>query len=601
MRSHGHVPISLALDQPMTLDDASAATLHAGRDDAASDHEKRGAVFTRREVVEFILDLVGYTADRDLAGTRLLEPAAGHGHFLIPAVERLVVADRAHGGDPRSLVERLGAAIVAVEVHDDSAEAACAAIRATLRRLDVADPAAAALARRWVVRGDFLLLDQPSTFTHAVGNPPYVRQEQIPDELLAAYRTRYATMYDRADLYVPFFERALSLLAPGGQLGFICTDRWMKNRYGGPLRALVAQRFLLRTLVDLTGTSAFHDEVATYPAITVIERPAGSAHGVETRVAIRPAIHGPTLRALAEAITAPVMPQGAAVVSMAGVVRGSEPWVVHLPDRLALVRRLEAGLPTLEEAGCRIGIGVATGADSVFIQPFGTLDVEPERKIRLVRTCDIAHGEVDWQGMGVLNPFELDGRLAELGRYPRFAAYLRRHEARLRARHVARRHDAGWYRTIDRIDPGLAATPKLLVPDIKGDAHIVFEPGRFYPHHNLYWITASDWDLRALEAVLMSGIARLFVATYSTTMRGGWLRFQAQFLRRIRVPPWESVPVALRRSLRAAAVRRDMASAADATARLYGLSPAERTLLNATLANQSHIPVPTALPALQAV
>lgn len=164
----------------MTLDDASAAILHAGCGGAASDCEKRGAVFTRREVIEFILDLVGYTADRDLARTRLLEPAAGRGDFLIPAIERLVAAARAHGGNPRSLVKRLGSAIVAVEVHDDSAAVARTAVTATLRRFDVAISAAAALARRWVVRGDFLLLDHPTTFSYAVGNPPHVRQFRSP-------------------------------------------------------------------------------------------------------------------------------------------------------------------------------------------------------------------------------------------------------------------------------------------------------------------------------------------------------------------------------------------------------------------------------------
>ena len=35
--------------------------------------------------------------------------------------------------------------------------------------------------------------------------------------------------------------RSLGLLATGGQLSFICADRWMKNRYGGPLRAMVAK------------------------------------------------------------------------------------------------------------------------------------------------------------------------------------------------------------------------------------------------------------------------------------------------------------------------------------------------------------------------
>src|SRR5690349_9561588 len=49
--------------------------------------------------------------------------------------------------------------------------------------------------------------------------------------------------------------------------------------------------------------------------------------------------------------------------------------------QLNLVRRLEAAYPTLEEAGCKVGIGVATGADQVFIAPFDKLDVEPDRKL----------------------------------------------------------------------------------------------------------------------------------------------------------------------------------------------------------------------------
>lgn len=42
---------------------------------AASGHEDRGAVFTRREVVDFILDLIGYRSDRPLSRYRLLDAA----------------------------------------------------------------------------------------------------------------------------------------------------------------------------------------------------------------------------------------------------------------------------------------------------------------------------------------------------------------------------------------------------------------------------------------------------------------------------------------------------------------------------------------------
>ncbi len=92
---------------------------------------------------------------------------------------------------------------------------------------------AATLSDRWLHHGDFLLAELPGTFDAVVGNPPYVRQELIPGVLLSEYRSRYATMYDRADLYIPFIERSLCSLVKRGALGFICADRWMKNRYGG--------------------------------------------------------------------------------------------------------------------------------------------------------------------------------------------------------------------------------------------------------------------------------------------------------------------------------------------------------------------------------
>ena len=45
-----------------------------------------------------------------------------------------------------------------------------------------------------------------------------------------------------ADLYVYFYELGLNLLKPGGRLGFIVTNKWMKAGYGEPLRSSTANR-----------------------------------------------------------------------------------------------------------------------------------------------------------------------------------------------------------------------------------------------------------------------------------------------------------------------------------------------------------------------
>ena len=326
----------------------------------------------------------------------------------------------------------------------------------------------------------------------------------------------------------------------------------------------------------MVDTPAFHSEVIAYPAITIISREKPGA----TRIAHRPSIDHATLAALAEALRAKSLPKkGKTVRELAHVTNGAEPWLLESSDQMALIRRLEKQFPTLEQAACKIGIGVATGADNAFIGDFNALDVEPDRKLPLVTTRDILSGEVQWRGQGVINPFADGGGLVDLRDYPRLHRYLQARKDVIAGRHCAQKTPSNWFRTIDRIFPPLTEKPKLLIPDIKGKAHIVFERGELYPHHNLYYVTSEAWDLRALQAVLLSGIARLFVATYSTKMRGGYLRFQAQYLRRIRIPYWHDVPEALQQELIDAAKRRDLQACTRAAFKLYGLSHEERSAL----------------------
>ena len=543
---------------------------------SASGFEQRGAIYTRREVVEFILDLAGYTSDRPLYRYRLLEPSFGDGDFLHVIIERLLKSWQQ--SDSRGdLFAALAPCIRGVELNHLSFRSTRSKIIAWLEESGIAADKVERLAESWLVQGDFLLTALPDSFDFVVGNPPYVRQELIPDILIAEYRARYRTVFDRADIYIPFIERSLTLLTPGGTLGFICADRWMKNRYGGPLRQLVAEGYHLNAYVDMTDTPAFHADVIAYPAITIItkEKPG------KTRIARRPTIEKTVLDALAQQIrdeTTP--PPGGSVFEMTDVAAGAQPWILASPNKLTLIRRLERDFPTIEQAGCKVGIGVATGADKAFIGPMNELDVEDDRKLPLAMTRDIDSGQVKWRGLGIINPFADGAGLVDLNDYPRLKKYLEKRRDQIAKRHVARKNPANWYRTIDRIYPALAAKPKLLIPDIKGDAHIVYEDGLLYPHHNLYFIVSDEWDLRVLRAVLCSGIARMFISIYATRMRGGYLRFQAQYLRRIRLPLWQDVSVSLKTTLAEAAARNDADACNNAVEKLYGLSQDERATID---------------------
>lgn len=542
---------------------------------STSDSKERGAIYTRQEVVEFILNIAGYTSDRPLHKLRLLEPCFGEGDFLLPAIERLLESWKKACKD-ENILRSLSQSVRGIELHQDTFESTSEKVFLLLLKYEIKEDTAHRLLDKWMFQGDFLLYDAPHRFNYVVGNPPYVRQEKIPDLLVAEYRRRFTTLYDRADLYVPFIEHSLKLLTNGGALSFICSDRWMKNKYGGPLRAMISDNYHLKAYIDMVDTDAFKSDVIAYPAITVIshEKPGN------TRVTYKPEINQKALSALSERFLLKELPETEdKIKEVAGIVSGVNPWILESTEQLATMRRIESKFPILEETGCKVGIGVATGADKAFIGPLHELDVEHDRKLPLVRTHDILNGKVEWRGDGIINPFNKDGGLVRLNDYPKLKAYLESNREQIARRHIALKSPTRWYRTIDRIYPELAEQEKLLIPDIKGDAHIVYEPGKLYPHHNLYYIIASDWDLLALQTVLASGIARLFVSTYSTKIRGGYFRFQAQYLRRIRIPYWKDVPPYLRKRLRQASLSGDASIGNEAVCELYGFNKNERAAL----------------------
>src|SRR2546421_8161604 len=78
--------------------------------------EMRGAIYTRNEVVDFILDLIGYTPDKPLYRLPLLEPSFGNGDFLVPVIERLLQSYRKHSANPQDITDLLPA-IRAIELH----------------------------------------------------------------------------------------------------------------------------------------------------------------------------------------------------------------------------------------------------------------------------------------------------------------------------------------------------------------------------------------------------------------------------------------------------------------------------------------------------
>jgi len=103
-----------------------------------------------------------------------------------------------------------------------------------------------------------------------VGNPPYVRQETL-GEFKGYFEEKYRVYHGIADLYVYFFEMGHQLLRPGGDFGFISSNKFMRSNYGKPLREFLRDGIHIKEIVDFGELPVF-PEAATFPAIYLTQK-----------------------------------------------------------------------------------------------------------------------------------------------------------------------------------------------------------------------------------------------------------------------------------------------------------------------------------------
>ena len=471
---------------------------------------EHGTVFTKPEVVDFMLDLAGLKSPEDYLSKKCLDPSVGEGAFILGLTKRIL---NSFGGDrhkvARDLIARALANISVAEIDSSKLKAFKERMRTIITKCD---PTLAGLENCVTIfPGDYLLLDT-GRFDVVVGNPPYVRYDNIPALSAERYRMSFSCFRERCDLYVAFIEKALKALRPGGSLVYICADRWLTNSYGDRLRKLIARNFHFADLIKIEGFSPFNEKVVAYPSIfRIVNAKPGGTRLLNARKISELAISSP--------------PDKAKNVSLD-------------ENGNFLISEDRKDFVTIEDQGFTIGIGVATGADDVLIVKKAEVTIEDDVLVPLITRKDTIGDRIVWKDRYVINPyFGETTRLIDLDGHPLLAHYLEGHRTRLSNRHVAKRNPDNWYRTIDRITPSLVRKPKLLIPDISSQNAMILDPGQYYPHHNFYYIIgASIEDLAVLRALLSSAFIRRQVAEKGVLMNGGTLRWQAQTLRKLKLP-----------------------------------------------------------------
>lgn len=178
----------------------------------------------------------------------------------------------------------------------------------------------------------------------------------------------------------------------------------------------------------------------------------------------------------------------------------------------------------------------------------------------------------NWSGRHLLNPYTPAGTLIDLNLYPKAKAYLESCRPVLENRHIVK-NNRPWYSLIDKVKHGLTTRSKILLPDISANRMIFVDKGRFYPAHNIYYVTGAPIEeLKILAAMLMSDFTRRQINGISNKMNGGMARWQSQAINRLKLPPIHGICHEMKQELIAAYDRQDIESINSTTHKIISMA-----------------------------
>lgn len=401
-------------------------------------------------------------------------------------------------------------------------------------------------------------------FDILIGNPPYVRQEELkgitvigsdgkPRTLKDALKGQYECYTGTADLYVYFFERSLQLLRTGGVLSFITSNKYFRAAYGERLRAYLTYATRQQVVLDFGDAPVFTS--IAYPAILVTQKtkhlemeqlptsrgPTGVLHpgklppkDWQSRVLTwKP---GPLLDFFPElfAMQADALPQ-----------RDLKPdgWRLESPAKLRLLERIRRSRTPLRNfVGCRVYRGITTGLNQAFVvgrtirDRLIADDPSSEETLKpFLRGRDVKRWRCDHQDLWLI----FTRRGIDINKYPAIHEYLKKFKKPLTPGIPGGRKPGSyeWYEIQDNIAYWKEfESVKILSTKVSIRPSFAIDAESCYLGNTAYFVPVNS-SARYFAGVLNSRLFQSYARQIFVEKQGGWYEVQPVGLEAFPIPP----------------------------------------------------------------
>lgn len=422
-------------------------------------------------------------------------------------------------------------------------------------------------------------------YDYVVGNPPYVRIQNLPDSQKAMMDTLYDATTGNYDIYCPFYERGLDWLAEDtGKLGFITPNQFMVTDYGEGLRRVLLEDSQIEEVYDFRDSGVFED-ATNYPAIVILEDEPDEAAREDNDircVRVKASTDEESDRELDEEIITSVREnRGSPGYSdefidvfdyPQGKLSGDDYWAFMPPEELQIFEKLEdTGSATFGEITDAVFAGTQTSANKVYlVKPVNADRIEPEdggSTVRVVPTGETQEYEIEtdllcpwlkgrdvgrwrgeWSGLHVILPHyvESDDEGTTTRAYdaeylqeelPLTWEYFEEHRDTLEGRESGRmRGREDWYAFIYPKSHERFEKPKIIGAHISENARFMIDSEGVWYFKTAYGIEldSSYRNLTEEMACQLNSKALDFYFKHITTVKmGGFYEYRSQYVEKL--------------------------------------------------------------------
>ena len=384
-------------------------------------------------------------------------------------------------------------------------------------------------------------------FDIVIGNPPYVRVQNLKYSEIDFYKEKYNVAHKRVDISLMFFELGFIIVKENGLLAFITSIQFVNAEYGRKVRGLLL-RYKINEFIDFDGLGVF-DGATTYPGILMLQKQKPSDFEY-----IKIKKLGP--ESLFE------KDNNNTLLSLKNIVQHSslndDVWIFESRDYQSVLDKLEKNSIRLKSFAnpCT---GLTSGKDMIFILDkarVDELDLEKDILLPVVRGRNISRFYVSEDTDFVLYPYKLINGETQMiseeelsSKYPKAYSYLNEHRIELGKRKDSRKllSDSGdWYKLIRKGRLELFQSEKILTPGISKENRFAIDHEGFTylcGGAGVFGLVQEKFDIYYLTAILNSKPVEFFLHSISTKKQGGYYSYLNSFLEQIPIPNIENAEI----------------------------------------------------------